>query len=355
MTWEVGLVYHQDFQKYDFGEGHPFRGERYRKGMGFFKDVGVLDKVRLFTPEPVEEQNVLMVHTSGYLRRIREINHKGGPLTGDTYVFPGLYDIARLFAGSNLLAGELILTNQCQRAVVFGLGGHHAGAGYGGGFCIINDVAIMIEVLKRKYHLRRILVFDYDAHCGNGCQDIFYQDPQVLYIDFHQDPRTIYPGVGFIDEIGKGPGLGYTVNVPIPPGTTDASYLKAVHEILVPLATEYKPELIIALGGVDSHFQDPLSSLNISLNGFRAIVEVLSEISLLTTDGRFVIIGSSGYNVDILPKGWYALLCGIIGLKDILFKESEPIAKEPDYVRSLILQVIQEVRTTHAPYWSSLR
>ncbi|MBC8276544.1 MAG: hypothetical protein H8E40_16455 [Chloroflexi bacterium] len=149
----------------------------------------------------------------------------------DTPVRPGMYEVTKLSSGANITAARLILDGEFDRAAVFGLGGHHAGKDYGGGFCIINDIAVMIEYVRHQYHLERILVMDYDAHCGNGTQDIYYHNPGVLYIDYHQDPRTLYPGTGFIDGVGEGAGRGYTVNVPLPPHTTSKALLAALNAV----------------------------------------------------------------------------------------------------------------------------
>ncbi|MBW1612466.1 MAG: hypothetical protein JRJ57_00505 [Deltaproteobacteria bacterium] len=355
MIFDVGLVYHQDFSKYDFGEGQFFRGDRYLKAMDFFKRVGMLNQIRIFIPSYIDECGVLKVHSKGYLDQVKQLNITGGALSADTYVSPGMYDIARLFAGANVLAADLVITNKCQRCAVFGLGGHHAGADYGGGFCIINDIAIMIEIVKQKYNANRILVFDYDAHCGNGCQDIFHEDPSVLYIDFHQDPRTLYPGVGYVEDIGLGAGLGFTVNVPLPPGTTDKSFLKAVHEILVPLSMEYNPEIILAVGGIDAHFQDPLSRLNFSLKGYRLALDIISEISLIKTKGKFILIGSSGYNADIIPLGWHCLLSGVLQVKGKEMDKNEIIPEEPYSVTKSIEQIIGTIKNMLSPYWSCFK
>ena len=198
----------------------------------------------------------------------------------------------------------------------------------------------------------RILVLDTDAHAGDGTCHIFYHEPRVLFIDLHQDPHTLYPGTGFAHEIGEGPGKGFTVNVPMPPGASDEAYEYALDKIFAPLAAEFRPQIIIRNGGSDPHFADELTDLGLTLEGFTMIGRKLREVAQQVCQGRRVDLVGSGYNQTILPLGWLALVAGSAGL-DLVFKEPFrfPLRKESGLADTM--QAVDEVRRNLRGYWRS--
>ena len=148
--------------------------------------------------------------------------------------------------------------------------GHHAMSVVHGnrGFCNINNEAIMIEYLRRRYGYRRIAIVDTDVHHGDGTQEIYYHDPDVLFISFHQDGRTLYPGSGFVEELGAPPAVGTTINIPLAPYTTDQGILLVLEELILPLLEEFKPELVVNSAGQDNHYTDPLASMRFTATGY---------------------------------------------------------------------------------------
>lgn len=255
----IGIIYHEDFKKYDFGPGHPLRGYFMDGDIAFslIKGNEKLEEkaeIAFIEPSPANNEEILKVHTKEYIGFIKGLNEEGGYITLDTPVRKGMYDVARLFAGADMQAGTLLMEKTLNQSFVFGMMGHHAGVDFGGGFCLINDIAVMTEYLRRSYDLRRILVFDYAVNAGHGTINIFYNTPEVLCIDIHQDPLTLYPGTGFPEQVGKGGGQGYTVNISLPPYTSDKDYLLALNEIVVPIVNEYGPELIVMAGLNGGHF-----------------------------------------------------------------------------------------------------
>jgi len=239
------------------------------------------------------------------------------PYDIETPVSPQILEAALLIIGGAVEAGKAIYEGRVGRAVALGCGYHHAGKNYGGGFCLFNDIAVLIEYLRETYGLKRVLILDYDVHFGNGTSDIYYADPEVLFISFHQDPRTIYPGTGFVEQIGKGEGEGYNVNLPLPPRTGDETYLYALREVFIPLAEEFKPELIVTNGGSNSHFADMLGSLGLTVSGFFSLSRTIVGVAEKVCSGRLVLIPGSGYNPTVLPPCWYALTAGVVGLETI--------------------------------------
>ncbi len=306
-------------------------------------------------PKYASDEELLLVHEEGYVNFI-EGTSKGiwlpssRFLSPDTPLQPGIGKAARLIAGASLTAGELVWQRKFTCAVGVGGGMHHARSNYGAGFCIYNDVAICVKNLIQKYGLERILILDTDAHAGNGTCQIFYHDPKVLFIDLHQDPQTLYPGTGFSYEIGAEAGKGYTVNVPLPPGASDAAYEYVLDEIFAPLAEEFAPQIIIRNGGSDPHFADELTDLGLTLNGLRMIGRKVREVAEKVCDGRVVDLVCSGYNPMILPSGWLALVSGLAQL-DIELEEPFLFSLKTDYKLDETKKVVKEVKENLRDYW----
>ena len=349
----IAIVYSEQMKSYDFGPGHPFRGNRYANFMRLLKER--VSDFEVVEPRYASDEELLLVHDRSYVDFL-ESNSKGiwlpsyRFLSPDTPFQPGIGKAARLIAGASLMAGELVWEGRFACAVGVGGGMHHARENYGAGFCIYNDVAICVRNLIQKYGLERILVLDTDAHAGDGTCQIFYQDSRVLFIDLHQDPRTLYPGTGFSHEIGAGEGKGYTANVPLPPGASDAAYEHVLDEIFAPLAEEFSPQIIIRNGGSDPHFADELTNLGLSLNGFRMIGSKVREVADKVCDGKVVDLPGSGYNPRVLPYGWLALISGLARF-DIELEEPFLFSLKTDYKLEETRKVVKEVKENLKGYW----
>jgi acetoin utilization protein AcuC len=351
---KTALVFHEKFKQYDLGEGHPFRGDRFTNAMKFFKTQDLLDlpNVILVQPQPANREDLLRVHDAKYVNLILNLARENKPYDIETPVSEEVLEGALLISGSAIECGKTIFENRAKRAVSIGGGHHHAGRNYGGGFCLFNDIAVLTEYLRAKCGFERFLILDHDVHFGNGTSDIFYQDPTVLYISLHQDPRTIYPGTGFTWQIGEGKGLGYNVNVPLPPGTSDDTYLYALNEIFVPLAEEFEPQIIITNGGSDPHFADTLGNLGLTVKGFFELARAIRETADKVCGGKVITIPGSGYNPEILPLCWYALAAGIIGLKEINVEEPIEPPKEPSNCRKTVENTVDELKRLLRKHWA---
>jgi len=350
---KVGISYDEKYTQYDLGEGHPFRGDRFRNAIKFFEAQGLFEMPDVFMllPQQASKEDLLRVHDQSYVDLIFRLAAASRPYDIETPVSPQILEAVLLIVGGAIEAGKSVLEGRASRAVAVGCGFHHAGRNYGGGFCLFNDIAIMIEFLRQKHGLKRVMVVDHDVHAGNGTSDIYYEDPNVLFISLHQDPRTIYPGTGFIEQIGRGAGEGYNVNVPLPPYTGDQSYLYALKEVFVPLAEEFKPELIVGNGGSDPHFADMLGSLQLTVQGFFNISQTIVNTAEKTCNGRVVLMPGSGYNPAVLPQCWYALAAGVVGLEKIDVKDPYTPPVEPDNVRPKVEQTVRELKKILKKYW----
>lgn len=355
---KFGIVYHEAFKKYDFGPGHPLRGY-YVDGDAAFsliKGNQELEKraeMVFVQPTQGQEKDILAVHTQEYLDFIKGLNEEGGLITLDTPVNKGMYDVAKWFVGADIHAATTLMDGTFNKTFVLAMMGHHAGIDFGGGFCLINDVAIVIEFLRRKYGLKRILTFDYAANTGHGTMSVFYHTPEVLCIDIHQDPLTLYPGTGFPEQVGRGEGQGYTVNIPLPPFTSDKDYLLALNEIVVPIVNEYQPEIIVAAGLNGGHFTVKINQFMQTLKGLWQIVNIFSKLSDKLCDGKLLHIG--GFSVDsrLLSLGFLATIAGALDADVDLPEPYEMPSELPD-VTGGVADALHRVKEVHRKYWKWL-
>ncbi|MGQ9552003.1 MAG: histone deacetylase family protein [Candidatus Bathycorpusculaceae bacterium] len=354
MSERAVMTYSDKFKQYDLGEGHPFRGDRFVNSMKLFREQGLFSfsELTLVEPAPATKEDLLRVHDENYVNLIFQLAKENRSYDEETPVSPSILEAALLIEGGAIHCGKAIYDGNAKEAISLGGGHHHAGRNYGGGFCLFNDVAVLAEFLRAKYGVERLLILDYDVHSGNGTSDIYYRDPNVLYISLHQDPRTIYPGTGFVWQIGEGRGEGYNVNVPLPPRTGDGTYLYALKEVFPPLAEEFEPEIIICNGGSDSHFADMLGNLNLTVRGFFAISSLIRHTANNVCGGRFVLIPGSGYNPKVLPLCWYALIVGAIGLKEIRVEDPYSPPSEPSQCRRIVEKTIDELKKLLRKHWS---
>lgn len=360
---KVALVYTPKIKKYDFGPGHPFRGDRYPDFINFFEErfAKFRDLFERIEPEMASDEILEMAHSRDYIRAIGAAS-KGLTLPNiSKYASPdnqnppsflprGIDEGARVCVGTSLLAGELVAEGKFKKAIGIGGGLHHAKKSYGEGFCIYNDVVISGRNLLEK-GLERILILDTDAHAGNGTAELFYEDPRVLFIDIHQYSWGFYPGTGRVDEIGAGKGIGYTVNLPLMPGTGDDSYQYLLEEIVFPLAKEFEPQIMIRYGGSDSYYQDSLTNLGLTLDGLLMIGKKVREIAKEVSQEKEVDLLASGYNQKILPYAWSAIISGLLDLEVDLsdLKEPDPPAKKARYEETK--DMVRELKKNLKKYW----
>jgi acetoin utilization protein AcuC len=368
----VGILYQDGLKEYDFGPGHPFRGRRAGEFIKFFKQQVVEDKnYRIIEAATATEQDLNLIcrkdyidFTTEYFRAAslglsyphNELFYEYHSMDNMPIGRPGkLEEAARLVIGQAKAACELVQEGTYKKVISIGGGLHHAKPSYGEGFCIYNDVAFCGRYLMEKYRLDRILILDTDAHAGNGTSEYFYEEPRVLFIDLHQDPRTLYPGTGFDYQTGFGEGKGFTVNIPMPVGAGDDSYRLVFESVVEPLAREYKPQIIVRNGGSDPHFDDQLTALGLTVRGFRMIGEKTREIARVCDD-KVVDLIASGYNEKVLSYAWVALVSGLSGFKtEIEEPETVPERFMTGVALSETEKVINGVKHNLKDYWACLR
>ena len=340
----IPLYYHEDYVDYFFGRLHPFDPLRFPQFIELVREDEELNGVFEIREAPLASDDVLqMVHTPGYIRNVYEIEKSGGRLSGDTPVKMGAPEAARRIVGGTLEAVEH--ASQGHRALNLG-GLHHAGRHYGEGFCIFNDVAVGAEHMARKG--KKVCVLDTDAHQGNGTMDIFYDDPRVLFISLHQDPYTLYPGRGFVHEIGKGVGEGYTVNIPMPRDANVADYRYSMEEVVFPIVNKFRPDMVIRNGGSDPHYSDTLTDLGLDMAGLQYLGEATRALADENRAGHVELM-LSGYGPRVI-EGWIAILKGAFSL-NMELPSDRVLASPEDPPGEAVKDMVRKLKDIMGSYW----
>jgi len=301
------IVHHLRYHEHRQTIGHPESPERLDAVVARLKAEDLWKDV--LTPEPVGRSLLEKVHTPEYIDSLK--NFGEGFMDPDTYVRPTAYDIALLAAGGTVLAAEKALQTGKPAIALVRPPGHHAGSYHGGGFCYFNNVAVAAEALRKK--VGRIAIVDYDLHHGNGTQDIFYSRDDVLFISTHQS--GIFPGTGYIEDMGDGKGEGYNLCVPLPGGSGDATFELFVKRILSPVLSAYKPGAILVSIGADAHYMDPLGGLALTSPGYIAISDELLALSRRLCGGAIAFTLEGGYNVKALAEVVAGTVASFVGKK----------------------------------------
>lgn len=339
------IIYHEDYNKYDLGVDHPLIGDKPKSTMAILKEKSLLSQFQVFTPKKATEADLLKVHDPAYVEHIKQLSQTGGWLSEDTPAPKGIFEIASLATGGSICAGEKLFEG--FTITINPLGGfHHASKGHSSGFCFFNDIAITIEYLREKYKPKRFMIIDLDVHHGNGTQDIYIDDKTVLNLSFHQDGRTLYPGTGSVETIGREDAAGYTINLPFPPGTGGESYLKVFNEIVPPITQQFNPDIILYQSGVDSHHADPLADLNLTYQTYYHLARHIAKLSEETCQKLLVLLGG-GYNSTACIKSYYNIFSGLTGNKE--FFEEDDI---PDTDPGQVIHMVHQLKQHLSEYWS---
>jgi len=361
------FIYSEELEKYPYPAEHPFNTVRAKRVREIANSMGLLSGAgrREAAPEPIERIVLKKFHSARYLRALKEssagkfnVEAMGmGIGTSDCPVFKGLYEGAILAAGGTLVGAKLILSGEADSAFNPSGGFHHAGPEQASGFCYINDV--VLACMQFAEEGKRVLYLDIDVHHGDGVAYAFYDRRDVMTISLHENPRMLFPGTGFEDEIGEGEGKGYCVNIPLPAGTFDEAYMKVFEVLVLPLIRAYKPDVFVFELGADSLAGDPLAHLYLTNNVYADIIN-----HLLSFNKPILMTGGGGYNIENTVRAWvlgWSVLCGADsgnhehalggvmlgstewqgGLRD---RQVEPGEQQRSLVAPVIGEVVQSVK-----------
>jgi acetoin utilization protein AcuC len=325
---QTAFVYDPATLGYDLGQHHPFKSIRPQAVKHLLETYGLT--LELHSSEPASLEAILSVHARGYVERVQRASHGEhvadavhyGIGTSDTPIFPAMHDATAAVVGATLHAAKLVRSGTSPRALSLAGGLHHARRDAGSGFCVYNDLSVAIQALVESGW--RVAYLDVDAHHGDGVQWLHYEDPRVLTISLHESGRYLFPGTGYTYELGRGAGLGTSLNVPLEPYTDDASYLDCLERVLEPALAWFKPDVLVLQGGADAHALDPLAELNLSVQGYADVYRLAVRAAQTHTGGRIVATGGGGYaTLTAVPRVWAQLYAA---LEDITLPDAIPDA-----------------------------
>src|SRR3990170_7772220 len=348
----TAIMYSPVYLEHDTGPDHPETPTRLKAIMEELNKSGLLKtkKCAIVTPKPATMKDLELVHDSDYIELVNKTCKSGGGLLdlGDTVVSTKSCKAAVLAVGAVIDAVNMVATNKAQNA--FALvrpPGHHAGPYYALGFCLFNNVAVAASYLLSHMGLNRVLILDVDTHHGNGTQEIFYGTDKVLYISLHEDSIG-FPGTGFVDELGEGEGLGFTVNVPLPFKIGDADYQRAFDEIVVPIAHQYEPEFILVSACFDGHYTDPVGDLSLSMKGYEETFAKIVNLAAKVCAGKLVASLEGGYSLNFLGK---MVTSAISKMAKSSYRVSDSRPTGHPRVQRKAEQIITDVKRVQSAFW----
>ncbi|MHA1490067.1 MAG: acetoin utilization protein AcuC [Promethearchaeota archaeon] len=328
MGLKIGLIFSSEYEKYNFGSSHPLRPLRLMLTYSLFEKLGLLnnEKLDIISPRLCSKKELEKVHSPKYIEVVKNLSENPedrsvqpyiyglGP--GDNPVFKGMYEASSLVCGASLKAAEKVWKNDCYNIAFNPSGGlHHAMRKRASGFCIFNDIAVAIKHLKSLQENIKIAYLDIDCHHGDGVQWLFYEDPNVLTISFHEDGRFLFPGSGNINEIGKGEGKGFSLNFPLLPGTSNKMYLKLFKSCVPKILQVYEPDILITQLGVDTYYKDPLTQMGLSIAIYKNLAQTIRNCARDYCQNKWVALGGGGYLMTVVPRVWSLFLAKMLDVE----------------------------------------
>lgn len=302
----TGLFYHDRFLDHLTGKNHPEHPDRLRAILRGLEDDGLLGRLQRPEFAPVDIELVNRLHDPGYVQHCFDDCRNHAPFidSPDSAVCPDSADIAQLAVGAVIRATDLVLAGDLQNAFcAVRPPGHHAEFDESMGFCLFGNIAIAADYLTHRHNLERVAIVDFDVHHGNGTQHLLQQRSDILFISIHQDPMTLFPGTGFGNEIGKGEGKGFTLNIPLFPGCGDDHFKQAFDTQIMPKLDEFMPQFLLVSAGFDAAIEDPLAQLHVTTEGFAWMSNQLADAADRHCDGKLVSVLEGGYDLDALSRG----------------------------------------------------
>ncbi|MDO8106483.1 acetoin utilization protein AcuC [Isoptericola sp. b441] len=312
----VRVVWATELLGYDFGPHHPMAPLRLEMTWRLAGDLGLveLDQVELVGAEPASDATIERVHTADYVAAVRragstlQADPAHGLGTEDNPVFAGMHEAAARIVGASVDQALAVWRGDADHAVNLAGGMHHAMADHASGFCLYNDAAAAISALLDA-GARRVAYVDVDAHHGDGVERTFWDDPRVLTCSIHESGHSLFPGTGHPGDHGGPSARGHAVNVPLPAGTSDAKWLRAVESVVPALVRRFAPDVVVSQHGCDAHALDPLTNLAVSIDAQRRVQALVHDLAHEVAGGRWLALGGGGYAVArVVPRVWTHLI-----------------------------------------------
>ena len=315
------VVFDKSLTEYNFGPAHPMSPVRVDLTMRLVEEFGLADRGLRVVPAPMADLELIAkVHSESLIEAVQRVGTTTGLVdashglgTDDNPTFIDMHHAAAHIVGASVEAFRQVWSGESLHSANITGGLHHAMPDRASGFCIYNDIAIGIQWLLDQ-GVEKVAYVDIDAHHGDGVEKVFWNDPRVLTISLHETGQMLFPGTGFPADTGGPEAEGSAVNVALPPGTADAGWLRAFHAVVPPLLREFAPEVLVTQHGCDSHMEDPLTHLMLSIDGQRAAYETLHELAHEVSAGKWVVTGGGGYSISsVVPRAWTHLLAILSG------------------------------------------
>ncbi|WP_431784657.1 acetoin utilization protein AcuC [Streptomyces chumphonensis] len=337
MSGGARVMWDEAVTAYDFGPGHPMDPVRLALTMRLVEAFGLDRRTEVVAGKPAGTSSLGLVHRADYIDAVRRVSENPAGADGsyglgteDDPAFPGMHEASALIAGQSIAGADAVWRGQTLHAVNFAGGLHHAMPGSAAGFCVYNDAALAIARLLES-GAERVAYVDVDVHHGDGVQAAFWDDPRVLTISLHEHPRLLFPGTGWPEETGGADAEGSAVNVALPPGTADGGWLRALHAVVPELLAAFRPTVLVTQHGADTHIEDPLAHLAVTVDAQRAAAVALHAWAHAYADGRWLALGGGGYAVvDVVPRTWTHLVAVAAGAP------IEPTAPVPEEWRQTV-------------------
>jgi acetoin utilization protein AcuC len=311
---KTAVFFGKDLAKYGFGESHPFNSNRIYSFWSKFNAMSLSksDRVTIEKPETVQDEVLRQFHDRAYIDMVKESSKEGTGFLddGDTPAFKGVYEASCCVVGTSLKALDVVMEKRDGALHAFSpIGGlHHAKRNSAGGFCVFNDIGVVIMMAKKKYDVKRVSYVDIDAHHGDGVYYEFEEDSSVFIADIHEDGRYLFPGTGNETETGSGDAKGTKLNIPLKPGSNDDDFIAAFKKVEDFIDNIARPELIIFQCGADGIGGDPLTHLLFTSKSHAYAADRLHQLSHKHCNGRLLSLGGGGYNQANIADGWTAVV-----------------------------------------------
>ncbi|QGQ44806.1 class II histone deacetylase [Metabacillus sediminilitoris] len=370
MTLKTGFIYDESYFWHDTGNGalslqpggwieadeHGESPKSKRRIKNLLERSEFIKELQVMEPRAAIREEIERVHLSSYIDKVKHLSDTTGGDAGDfALVGRGSYEIALKTAGGTISGVDAVMEGKVKN--VYALTrppGHHAEKDQGMGFCIFNNVAVAAKHAREKYDLNRILILDWDVHHGNGTENIFYDDPNVLTVSLHQE-LNFPPNRGLMNHNGEGAGLGYNVNIPLPAGTGNAGYIYALENVVFPIAEQFKPELIIVAAGQDANVFDPLARMMVTADGFGIMAKLVKDLAEKLCENRLVFSHEGGYSAAYVPFCSLRIIESLSGLKSKVTEDPyyEAIATLPTNVLyPHQKEAVEKVIDIQSNFWS---
>jgi acetoin utilization protein AcuC len=341
MSGPVRLVWGEAFMGYRLSEDHPLQPIRVKLAVDLMREVGLVEFAELAPPRPADDAEIALCHSERYIEVVRALSdpeHRGtvdradvvraGFAHPDNPIADGMHEACAAVVGGSVVAAEAVHAGAALHAFNPAGGLHHASRDRASGFCVYNDVAIAVAWLRERGH--RVAYVDVDVHHGDGTQDLFYGDPEVLTISIHESGRYLFPGTGFPSECGEGAGRGASANLPLLPFTWDEPWLAAFEATVPPLMREFRPTVLVTQDGCDTHYLDPLAHLRASTRIWPHVGRRFHELAHELCQGRWVATGGGGYAIrEVVPRAWTLLFAEMVERPELAERLIDPAPFAP--------------------------